>query len=151
GGIRLGSLVTGMTYPAGRESGSHRELTLEGWIPAASAEKTTRDGFDLVITAGAGERLLAEPGGATIARLVTGTLLTRLGARGNWVQVRRIGWVSQSAIGPADGTEVASALHSGVKSGSSTAPAASAPAAPSPAPASVPGPVADAAPSPAPP
>ncbi len=132
GGIRLGSLITGVSYPVGRSSGSHRELTLEGWIPAASAEATTRDGFDLVVTAGAGERLRAEPGGAVIGRLVEGTLVTRLGTRGTWVRVRRLGWVSQNTLGEPDPAEVAAALQGGVTSGASTAAAAGTPPPPGP-------------------
>ncbi len=105
GGIRLGSLVSGQAYATGRTNGAHVETTVEGWIPTAAAQATTRDGFDLTLTSGGGEALRSGPNGAVIARIQEGTLLNRVGSRGTWVRVRRAGWVARAALGP---TEAAS-------------------------------------------
>lgn len=104
GGIRLGSLVSGQAYATGRANGAHVETTVEGWIPSAAAQATTRDGFDLTLTAGGGEALRASPNGAVVARIQEGTLLNRIGARGSWVRVRRAGWVARSALGAVEPT-----------------------------------------------
>lgn len=98
GGIKLGALVTGQTYPTGRTNNRHTETTLEGWIFGRSTEATTRDGFDLIVISGGGENLRASPGGALVARLQEGTLLTRVEARGGWLRVRRVGWVPSTAL-----------------------------------------------------
>jgi hypothetical protein len=102
GGTRLGVLVSGQSYPTGRADRNHLETTIEGWIPSTAVQATTRDGFDLAVTAGAGEALRATPGGAVVARIQEGTLLSRAGTRGTWVRVRRTGWVARSAFAPSD-------------------------------------------------
>ncbi len=98
GGIRLGSLVAGVSYPVGRASGGHVEATIDGWMPLASTQPSTRDGFDLTVTAGAGEALRATPSGAVVARVQEGTLLSKVSTRGTWVRVRRAGWVTRASL-----------------------------------------------------
>ncbi|MEO8451641.1 MAG: hypothetical protein ABI647_17740, partial [Gemmatimonadota bacterium] len=97
-GLRLGNLVNGVQYAAGKTEGQWVQATIEGWVASESTAPTTRDGFDLAVTAAGGENLRAEPGGVIIARVVEGTLLSRVSARGKWLQVRRQGWVSRSSL-----------------------------------------------------
>ena len=98
GGIRLGSLVAGVSYSIGRTNGNHVETTVEGWLPAGSTQPTARDGFDLAVIAGAGAVIRAVPGGSVIARVQEGTLLSKVSARGSWIRVRRAGWVARNAL-----------------------------------------------------
>jgi hypothetical protein len=101
GGLRLGTLVAGASYPTGRSNAGHIETTVEGWIPAGSTNATNRDGFDLTVTAGGGEAVRGTPNGSIIARVQEGTLLSKIGSRGNWVRIRRVGWVARGALGAA--------------------------------------------------
>jgi hypothetical protein len=83
-----------------RTMGEWREVVIEGWIFAGSTEKTTRDGFDLVVTASGGENIRESPNGAVMARVRTGTLLSKEEVRGTWTRVRRAGWVPRDAVRP---------------------------------------------------
>lgn len=103
-GLRLGSLVSGVTYLVGRSNSGHLETTVEGWIPVASTDPTTRDGFDMIVTSGGGEAVRSAPSGAVVARVQEGTLLTRVSTRGTWVRVRRSGWVARGAFEQAPAT-----------------------------------------------
>ncbi len=98
GGIRLGSLVAGVSYPVGRTNGGHVEATVDGWMPVASTQPSTRDGFDLTVTAGSGESVRSTPSGAIVARVQEGTLLSKVATRGTWVRVRRAGWVARASL-----------------------------------------------------
>jgi hypothetical protein len=99
GGLRLGSLVAGVDYPVGRSDRTWITATIDGWIPASSAQSSARDGFDLTVIAGGGESVRAVPGGAIIARVQEGTLLSRVTVRGKWIHVRRQGWVARTSLG----------------------------------------------------
>lgn len=81
-----------------RTAGEWREVVIEGWIFTGSTEKTTRDGFDLVVTAPGGENIREAPNGAVMARARAGTLLSKEEARGTWTRVRRAGWVPREAV-----------------------------------------------------
>ena len=105
GGLRLGTLVSGVTYPGGKNNQGHAEIIIEGWIPVASTAATQRDGFDLSLVAGGGAAVRATPGGNVIARITEGTLLGKSGSRGTWVKIRRSGWVARGSL--AANTEVA--------------------------------------------
>jgi hypothetical protein len=59
GGLRLGSLVSGVEYPVGRSTDSWTVVTIEGWIPASAAASTTRDGFNLTVIASGGCSILS--------------------------------------------------------------------------------------------
>jgi len=113
GGLRLGSLVAGASYQTGKVNSAHVETMIDGWIPSVSVQPTRRDGFDLIVTADGGQAVRGGPGGSVIARVVEGTLLTKVGARGSWTHVRRSGWVVRTMFGGA--------------AASSSAPAAAAP------------------------
>lgn len=97
-GVELATLARGERVRAGAARNGWVEVTVEGWVFGASLERTTRDGFDLVVRPAQGENLRREPNGAIAARLRTGALLARVETRGAWVRVRRSGWIPQSAI-----------------------------------------------------
>jgi hypothetical protein len=93
----LARVPEGTELLGGRTDGDWIEMTLEGWVWSASVQSQPRDGHDLRVTASGGENLRTEPNGAIIARLSRGTLLDEMDRQGNWVHVRRIGWMwSQS-------------------------------------------------------
>ncbi len=98
GGTQLGMLQPGARVPTGRTRGGWVEVTLDGWIYAPSVARTTRDGFDLVVSADGGENLRAAPNGAMVAKLSRGALLDRRTTQGRWVRVRREGWALRSAF-----------------------------------------------------
>jgi len=69
------------------------EVTLEGWIWRQSLRAIDTDGFDYEVGAGSGENLRAQPNGRVLARLSTGFRLQRVQVAGEWVRVRRTGWM----------------------------------------------------------
>jgi hypothetical protein len=73
-------------------------VVIQGWIFNASVAKTTRDGFDLVVTVAAGENIRQAPNGAVVARVRSGTLLRKGEVRGGWTRVRRAGWVPSNTV-----------------------------------------------------
>ena len=127
GGVRLANLAAGTRIVPGRQSASHVEVRLQGWIFTASTRPDTRDGFDLSVSEPSGENLRAEPDGVVLARAVAGALFNRVARRGGWTQVRRSGWIARSAL-PAEPRTVAV----------TPPPASTRPAAPAPAPAATP-------------
>jgi hypothetical protein len=84
----------------GKARGDWRQITIEGWIFARSTSPTRREGFDLIVVADGGENLRRDPNGTVLGRLREGTLLHRVGSRGQWLRVRRAGWVPRSAVAP---------------------------------------------------
>jgi hypothetical protein len=97
-GIPLVSLPAGTPVEARRSRGEWREVVIEGWIFTRSTARTTRDGFDLVVTVPSGENIRESPNGRVLARVRSGTLLTRKGTRGTWTRVSRAGWVPREAV-----------------------------------------------------
>lgn len=108
-GGTLATLEGGAELSTGKSHRGLTEVTLDGWIWSKSVDRTRRDGFDVIVTADGGENLRDGPNGALVARLEKGMLLDRRGARGNWVHVRRSGWVSSKALG--DGEVETAALE----------------------------------------
>jgi len=94
----LGSVSPGTEFTASDPQNGWVAATLLGWIWAQSVSTTTRDSFDLVVSASAGENLRAAPNGAVMARLANGFLLHEVQRQGGWVQVRRTGWVWAKAL-----------------------------------------------------
>ena len=99
-GIALVSLPAGTSVEPKRTRGNWREVVIEGWIFSRSTEKTSREGFDLVVTPAAGENIRESPNGAVAGRVRTGTLLNKEEVRGAWTRVRRAGWVPREAVKP---------------------------------------------------
>jgi len=98
GGIVLGTLPDGAAISTGKVQGAWVEVTLSGWIIGGSVGPTSRDGFDLMVTASGGENLRDGPNGTVLARFRRGTLLRKLGARSGWVRVKRTGWVPRRLV-----------------------------------------------------
>jgi len=99
----LGSVRPG-TVLEGGPGGRWIPVTLEGWIWSRSVGASPGPGFDLSVTLATGENLRDEPNGQILARLELGCLLEEVERRGNWVHVRRSGWMwaqSLEARGPA--------------------------------------------------
>jgi hypothetical protein len=94
----FGTLRTGAEVSAGPTRAGWTEVTVEGWIVESSVGRDVRDGFQIGVSAAQGENLRAEPNGRVLARLRYGALLERTGRRGNWVKVRRTGWVPRAAV-----------------------------------------------------
>ena len=94
----FGTLRTGAEVSAGPTRSGWTEVTVEGWIVESSVGRDVRDGFQIGVSAAQGENLRAEPNGRVLARLRYGALLERTGRRGNWVKVRRTGWVPRAAV-----------------------------------------------------
>lgn len=98
GGVRLMTVNRGTQVAVLRSRGNWSEVRIEGWIWSRSVGGTTRDGFNLVVTAEGGENVRLQPDGQIIARAVVGALFDRLGTQGGWTRVRRTGWIASSAL-----------------------------------------------------
>ena len=98
GGNVLGTISAGATATTGKTQGDWTAVTIEGWVYTPSTGQSTRDGFEVAITAASGENLRATPDGAVLGRLQNGTLLERVGTQGKWTHVRRSGWMSAKAL-----------------------------------------------------
>ena len=110
GGAVLASVPAGTELKlAGKTRGEWTEASLNGWIYTPSTDHSSRKGFDLVVTPKDGENLRVAPNKDVVARLRTGMLLERIGSRGKWSEVRRLGWVPTSALSAASGGAVAKA------------------------------------------
>ena len=99
----LASLRPNQTVTAQDVGGRWMRVTLEGWIWAASLEPTSRDGFHLRVSEAGGENLRQAPNGTVVAHLREGCLLMELQRQGDWVHIRRVGWVwgqSLQAVDP---------------------------------------------------
>jgi hypothetical protein len=97
-GTPLVTLPAGAPVDAGEGRGDWREVTVEGWIYTPSTAPTRRDGFDLVVSEEEGENLRETPNGPVVGRAREGTLLERVGQKGKWSRVRRVGWVPKAAV-----------------------------------------------------
>lgn len=125
GGAVVAVLPKGARITGGTRQGAHAALPLAGWVYGNSLGPATRDGFDVGVTAAAGENLRATPDGAVLARLRTGALFKKVGTRGGWTQVQRTVWIAAAALGaPAPATTA-----------NAQTPTRPTPAAPTPAPA----------------
>ncbi len=101
GGRRLGAMLPGSVVQlTGRTSGNWSEVVVEGWVWNGSVARTTRDGFDLVVSVAGGENFRDGPStsGAIVARLLQGFLLEKVGESGRWSRARRSGWIASSAL-----------------------------------------------------
>jgi len=100
--VVLARVNEGAQFFAGRAEGDWIEVTLEGWVWSASLQTQIQDGHDLRVTPADGENLRLEPNGTVVARLSRGTYLDELDRQGNWVQVRRVGWMWARSLEPVD-------------------------------------------------
>jgi hypothetical protein len=133
-GVPLVALPAGAPVEAGRARGSWNEATVEGWIYTNSTERTRRDGYDLVVTTDEGENLRRSPNGPLLGRVREGTLLERVGQKGNWTRVRRNGWIPKKALrAPAAAAQPPAAAAQQPAAKPRSRPAAGAAATPAPA------------------
>jgi len=91
--VVLARVTEGTELQGGRTDGDWIEVTLDGWVWSGSLQRQLQDGHDLRVSPSAGENLRIEPNGSIIARLSQGTFLDELDRQGNWVHVRRVGWM----------------------------------------------------------
>lgn len=99
-GKRLATVMKDTELAVVGREGGWTEVRLEGWIWSRSVAPTTRGGFDLVVSAQGGENLRESPGGRIAARLLRGFLLEKVEEGGDWIRVRRTGWVWGPSLGP---------------------------------------------------
>jgi hypothetical protein len=97
-GTPVATVLRGAEFPLLAEQGGWAQVELQGWVWAPSLAATTREGFNLRVAATAGENLRVSPQGDVRARLLEGCLLDRVGSSGNWVQVRRTGWLWKASL-----------------------------------------------------
>lgn len=97
-GAVLANLLRGAEVTPAAARGEWTRVTVEGWLFARSVGRTRREGYDLAVTAPGGENLRETPNGRVVARLRRGMLLDRLESRGDWVRVRRSGWIIRRAL-----------------------------------------------------
>src|SRR4051812_47301210 len=104
-GRRIARLANGAVLTAaGATRNEWIELTLDGWIFAASVAPSDRTDFDLLVSRAPNENLRAAPAGPLMAVLSQGFGLKRAAAAdssgGRWVHVTRTGWAQRSALAP---------------------------------------------------
>lgn len=93
----LAAVVEGAPLELGREQGRWRAVVLEGWVPVASVREDRRFGHDLIVE-DRGETLRSAPEGRVRGWLRPGMRLDRMEQLGDWVRVRREGWIWQPSL-----------------------------------------------------
>lgn len=93
----LGTVLRGARLTLGEARDQWREATLEAWIWARSVDAQQRPDLDLIVHAD-GENLRATPNGDRIGRAEGGMRLKRVEREGNWLRVRRTGWIWAPSI-----------------------------------------------------
>lgn len=126
GGRLLAELPAGSVVRAGAARGAFTQVTLEGFVHQ-SMLGGARDSFAVSVGGSGGVRLRAQPSltAPVLAAMQLGMGLSRVERRGEWVRVRRTGWISSSAIATAAApprTTAAAGEGSPPKSDSTTQP-----------------------------
>lgn len=93
----LGTVLRGTRLSLGEARDQWREATLEAWIWARSVDDQQRPDLDLIVHAD-GENLRATPNGDRVGRAEGGMRLERLERDGNWLRVRRTGWIWEPSL-----------------------------------------------------
>jgi hypothetical protein len=99
-GAIMAELLEGTLLALGEDRGQWREVTLEAWIWGRSVREQ-QGALDLIVNA-SGENLRASPNGARLGRALGGMRLERLETRGDWLRVRRTGWIWAASLEPRD-------------------------------------------------
>ena len=120
----LATLLRGTSLAIGEARGPWREATVEGWIWGRSVREQQREELNLLVNA-SGENLRASPNGERIGRAAGGMLLQRLETRGNWLRVRRTGWIWSESIALVDDSASAARRPAGEPPAGEPAPTAS--------------------------
>lgn len=98
GGRSVATLRAGTLLTTGAVRSGFTEVTVEGHI-SSSVVAGPRDRFAISArTAGARLRATPSSDGRIVAELQEGMGLTRVSASGEWVRVRRTGWVATTAL-----------------------------------------------------
>lgn len=108
----LASVTRGTLVPGDSTRDGWIRVMLDGWIWGQSVHTDHRNGYDLSVSASSGENLRAQPNtaGTIEARLLTGFLLRELGRQGDWVHVRREGWMWSQSLATAGGASSATTV-----------------------------------------
>jgi hypothetical protein len=116
----LGTVAEGAEVAGGPERDGFTEVTLDGWIWGRSVGPTSSDGFDLEVRAASGENLRQRPNGPVTARLARGFLLREVERNGDWVRVRRTGWVATHGLRALEAASTRTAAADSVPAASAT-------------------------------
>lgn len=100
-GRLLAELPAGSVVRAGATRGAFTEVTLEGFIHS-SLLGGARDSFPVSVSGSSGVRLRAQPNATApvVAALQRGMGFSRVARQGDWVRVRRSGWIGTAALAP---------------------------------------------------
>lgn len=98
-GASLATVRAGTELRVRERRGAVSRVTLEGFIHR-DLIGGRRDSFALSVRAPSGAKLRASPAenGRTLATLRDGMGLTQLSRAGDWVRVRRVGWIASSRL-----------------------------------------------------
>jgi hypothetical protein len=102
-GRLLASVNEGAELRGGEVRSGWVEITLEGWIWRQSVRAINSGEFDYEVSAASGENLRVQPNGRVLARLSAGFWLEGVEVRGEWVRVRRTGWMWSRSLESVDG------------------------------------------------
>jgi hypothetical protein len=94
----LAELLEGVTLTGTASGRNWVAVALDGWIWSRSVGQSDQDEFDLRVNVSGGENLRDAPNGVILARLSQGTYLNELSRTGNWIRVRRNGFVWASSL-----------------------------------------------------
>lgn len=97
GGSILAELFEGVHLTLGESRGQWRQATVEAWIWGRSVHEQRSGELDLLVHAD-GENLRASPNGDRIGRARGGMRLDWLETRGDWIRVRRTGWIWTASL-----------------------------------------------------
>ena len=125
-GRQLATVRAGATLRTAAERGGHTQVTLDGYI-SASLLGSGRDSFPNVVKAPSGARLRSagRADASIVADLLDGMGVTIISRSGDWVRVRRTGWVASSAVGgalSAASAKAAAPPERGARSGGASPP-----------------------------
>ncbi|MES1259232.1 MAG: hypothetical protein ABUL71_01460, partial [Gemmatimonadota bacterium] len=112
GGIQLLHIVKGASVTTNAAISGGFQATIEGWIPENALKDDKRDGFDVSVSLAAGTTLREKPGGNPLASARLGALFDRVETKGNWVHVKRTGWIAAAAFASAPAPSAAPAAAS---------------------------------------
>ena len=101
-GRQLATVRAGASLRTAAERQGHTQVTLDGFI-SADLLGSGRDSFPNIVKAPRGARLRSagRPDASIVADLLDGMGVTIISRTGDWVRVRRTGWVVSSAVGAA--------------------------------------------------
>src|SRR5687768_12882877 len=101
-GRELATLHPGASVRAAAVRQGHTQVTIDGFVDG-SLLGSGRDSFPTVVKAPRGARLrsAARPDATILADLRDGMGVTVISRSGDWVRIRRTGWVPSSALGRA--------------------------------------------------